>query len=111
MKRILRLSALAIASMGVLAACGNGGGSTDDSAADSGEKTITVMASGVKDGSQGVFLESFKELVEKQYPDYTVETTLLPDDQYYTALKSKLIHRAISGSVFSPTEKSQRKFR
>jgi raffinose/stachyose/melibiose transport system substrate-binding protein len=90
MKRILRLSALAIASMGVLAACGNGGGSTDDSAADSGEKTITVMASGVKDGSQGVFLESFKELVEKQYPDYTVETTLLPDDQYYTALKSKL---------------------
>ena len=69
MKRILRLSALAIASMGVLAACGNGGGSTDDSAAaDSGEKTITVMASGVKDGSQGVFLESFKELVEKRYP-------------------------------------------
>ena len=48
------------------------------------------MASGVRDGNQGIFLESFKEIVEKENPEYTVETTLLPDDQYYTALKSKL---------------------
>lgn len=88
MKKILRTVLAASAALFLLSACGGGG--TEDSGGASSDKTITVMASGVKDGTQGVFLESFKELVEKKYPDYTIETTLLPDDQYYTALKSKL---------------------
>lgn len=48
------------------------------------------MASGVKGSSQDRFLQTFSELVEKEHKGYTVEVTLLPDDQYYTSLKSKL---------------------
>lgn len=54
------------------------------------KKVITIMASGVKDSNNGKFLDELKQIIEKEYPDYTVEPTLLPDDQYYTALKSKL---------------------
>lgn len=86
MKKLIGLSVTAILAVGILSGCGNG----SDSSGNSGSKTITVMASGVRDGNQGIFLESFKEIVEKENPEYTVETTLLPDDQYYTALKSKL---------------------
>lgn len=87
MKKFFQLST-AVVALGLLGACGSGNSVDGDSS--SGDKTITVMASGVKDSNQGVFLDSFKEIVEKDYPGYTVETTLLPDDQYYTALKSKL---------------------
>lgn len=88
-KRILSL--LAAASMlTLLTACGGKNNSSEKGTTDKGEKTITVMASGVQDGSQGIFLKEFKSIIEKDHPGYKVETTLLPDDQYYTALKSKL---------------------
>lgn len=89
MKKKVLLSAVGLLALGFLGGCGNGSGGGDESAGNS-SKTITVMASGVKDGTQGVFLDSFADLVEEKYPDYKVEATLLPDDQYYTALKSKL---------------------
>lgn len=69
-----------------VAGCGNKKTSKSGSA----DKTITVMASGVKDSTNGKFIDNFKKIVEKEYKGYKVETTLLPDDQYYTALKSKL---------------------
>ncbi|KPG70436.1 extracellular solute-binding protein [Enterococcus sp. RIT-PI-f] len=89
MKKRFGLSVAALLTIGILSACGNGNDAATGTG-DSNDKTITVMASGVSDGNQGVFLKSFKEIVEKENPGYTVETTLLPDDQYYTALKSKL---------------------
>lgn len=89
MKKLLVLSMLTLTSLTLLGGCGaKEKGQTEEGA--SNDKIITVMASGVKDGNQGVFLESFKEIIEKDHSGYTVETTLLPDDQYYTALKSKL---------------------
>lgn len=86
MKKILKISFLLTAVLLFLSGCGSG----DDSSDSSSDKTISVMASGVKDGTNGIFLDEFKKLVEKEYPDYTVEVTLLPDDNYYTTLKSKL---------------------
>lgn len=86
MKRFITLITLMLSILLFLSACA----SDSSSGREDKEKTITVMASGVKNGTQGIFLEDFKKLVEKEYPDTTVEYTLLPDDQYYTALKSKL---------------------
>ena len=86
LKRMLTIIASMLSIVLFLSACA----SDSSSGSSSKEKTISVMASGVKNGTQGIFLESFKELVEKEYPDTKVEYTLLPDDQYYTALKSKL---------------------
>ncbi|MBR7926762.1 extracellular solute-binding protein [Aerococcaceae bacterium zg-ZUI334] len=54
------------------------------------KKIITVMASGVKNSNNGRFLDDLKKIIEVDFPEYSVETTLLPDDQYHTALKSKL---------------------
>lgn len=80
-----------LTSLMVLLALSGCGSNNKEKATSGGEKeTLTVMASGVKNGTQGVFLDEFKKMVEKKYPDITVEATLLPDDQYLTALKSKL---------------------
>lgn len=86
MKKVLTIIITMLFIMILLTACGS-----DKSSGGTGNSnTITVMASGVKNGTQGIYLERFKELVEKEYPGTKVEYTLLPDDQYYTALKSKL---------------------
>lgn len=87
MKKILASSIVASTLLVGLTACGS---SEEGSSSSEESKTITIMSSGVQDGTQGVFLSKFEELVESEYPDVNIETTLLPDDQYYTALKSKL---------------------
>lgn len=55
------------------------------------EVTITFMCSGVKatDG-EDLRAEVLPRMVKEKYPNVNVEVTLLPDDQYYTALKTKL---------------------
>lgn len=80
----------AVATAALLLLTVAGCGKSKSSSKEGTDKTITIMASGVKDGNNGIFLRNFKKEVEKEYKGYTVETTLLPDDQYNTALKSKL---------------------
>lgn len=55
------------------------------------EITITFMCSGVKATEGEDFrAETLPRLIKEKYPNITVEVTMLPDDQYYTALKTKL---------------------
>ena len=56
----------------------------------SGDKTvITMMYSGTP-SNPDFETEILPGLVEKEFPDVKLEVTKLPDDQYYTALKTKL---------------------
>ena len=56
----------------------------------SGDKTvITMMYSGTP-SNPDFETEILPGLVEKEFPDIKLEVTKLPDDQYYTALKTKL---------------------
>lgn len=79
--------ALPLTSVALLGACG-----MTDSEITGGneEEVITVMASGVSEGQQGIFLNNFKNYVEDKHPEYSVEITLLPDDQYNTTLNTRL---------------------
>lgn len=88
MKKV-KLFLVSVATLALLSACGSSD-SGSESSNPAEDKVITVMASGVTGGTQDKFLQEFKTIVEKEYPDYTIEATLLPDDQYYTSLKSKL---------------------
>lgn len=53
--------------------------------------TITMMVSGAKaaDGADFV-LDTLPKLVHEKYPNITLETQKLPDDQYDTSIKTKL---------------------
>lgn len=51
--------------------------------------TITMMVSGVAQGTD-FETQSLPELVHKKWPNVTLEVTKLPDDNYYTSLKTKL---------------------
>ena len=53
------------------------------------EITITMMYSGVA-AENDFETEVLPKLVKKAFPNITLEVTKLPDDQYYTALKTKL---------------------
>lgn len=109
------LSTAMAASM--LAGCGNGSSTADnadtsktegtqqtdnaegsDEASDAGtdaasgeDITITFMCSGVKATEGEDFrADTLPRLIKEKYPNVTLEVTMLPDDQYYTALKTKL---------------------
>ncbi len=51
--------------------------------------TITMMVSGVAQGTD-FETQSLPDLVHKKWPNVTLEVTKLPDDNYYTSLKTKL---------------------
>lgn len=51
--------------------------------------TITMMVSGVATDND-FETEQLPELVKKKWPNVTLEVTKLPDDNYYTSLKTKL---------------------
>lgn len=85
----------------MLAGCG-GGGSDESSSSEAssgpydeqaienaGDITITMMVSGV--ATENDFeTEVLPELVKEKWPNVTLEVTKLPDDNYYTTLKSRL---------------------
>lgn len=80
-----KMVALATAAAMVTAACG-----TMSVKADSEEQiTLTYMCSGTasENDFETVILP---ELVHEAFPNITLEVTKLPDDQFYTALKTKL---------------------
>lgn len=111
LKKVLVITLAGLMAASTLAGCssntGNSGnadtnaasGTTDGAgnenrtpAGDSGEKvTITFMCSGVKSTTGEDFrLDTLPRLVKEKFPNVDLEVTMLPDDQYYTALKTKL---------------------
>lgn len=88
--------------MTMLAGCGGGGseeenteqqassGPYDEQAIENaGDITITMMVSGV--ATENDFeTEVLPQLVKEKWPNVTLEVTKLPDDNYYTTLKSRL---------------------
>ncbi|HIY02094.1 MAG TPA: extracellular solute-binding protein [Candidatus Blautia faecipullorum] len=89
-KRLAAVLLTGMLSMGLLAGCGTE--STDkggDEGESSGKKTITMMFQGVT-AENDFETTVLPGLIEEQFPDVTVEITKLPDEQYYTALKTKL---------------------
>jgi raffinose/stachyose/melibiose transport system substrate-binding protein len=97
-KKLLALSMVAIMTVGLLSGC-NGKKeeeegtkqteTTSDGAVTEENITITVMYSGVA-AENDFEVEQLPALVNKAFPNITLEVTKLPDDQYYTALKTKL---------------------
>lgn len=85
----------------MLAGCG-GGGSAESSSSEAssgpydeqaienaGDITITMMVSGV--ATENDFeTEVLPQLVKEKWPNVTLEVTKLPDDNYYTTLRSRL---------------------
>ena len=115
-KRIMALICSGVMAAGLMAGCGSSSSASSEasegvsgssaaagtSASASGESydhqaientdgdiTITMMVSGV--ASDNDFeTQQLPELVHKKWPNVTLEVTKLPDDNYYTSLKTKL---------------------
>lgn len=90
MKRIVSVILAMVMSMVVLTGCGgNDSDSSGHGSEENGEITITMLFSGVatEDDFQ---TEILPKLVKEKFSNINLEVTELPDDQYYTALKTKL---------------------
>lgn len=101
-KRLLSMLCVGAMTATMLAGCGGGGseeenteqqassGPYDEQAIENaGDITITMMVSGV--ATENDFeTEVLPELVKEKWPNVTLEVTKLPDDNYYTTLKSRL---------------------
>jgi raffinose/stachyose/melibiose transport system substrate-binding protein len=97
LKKILTLALTGILAVSALTGCkstSSGNGSTTDTG--SGDKggskdniTITMMYSGTT-AENDFETEILPKLVHDAFPNITLEVTKLPDDQYYTSLKTKL---------------------
>jgi raffinose/stachyose/melibiose transport system substrate-binding protein len=57
---------------------------------DSGKTTIAIMFSGTPAAENDFETVVLPRLVEQQFPDLKLEVTKLPDDNYYTAIRTKL---------------------
>ncbi len=94
---------LCVGAMTATMLAGCGGGSSDESSSseassgpydeqaieNAGDITITMMVSGV--ATENDFeTEVLPQLVKEKWPNVTLEVTKLPDDNYYTTLKSRL---------------------
>ena len=67
----------------------SGGGYDRTAIENAGEITITMMMSGV--ATENDFeTEQLPALIKERWPNVTLEVTKLPDDNYYTALKTRL---------------------
>jgi raffinose/stachyose/melibiose transport system substrate-binding protein len=62
-----------------------------DTAASTKKVTLTMMVSGTKapDG-QDFALDIMPKLVKEKFPNVTLETSKLPDEQYFTSIRTKL---------------------
>ncbi len=111
-KKIFSMLCVTAMTVSLLAGCGGGkpddGGSDDvdsgsggagveelsgtydhEAIENAGDITITVMVSGV--ASENDFeTETLPELIKAKWPNVTLEVSKLPDDNYYTSLKTKL---------------------
>ena len=89
-KKFVAVVSAAAMTMGLTAGAINVSADYDNQAIENaGEITLTMMVSGTEqpnDFETGVL----PELVKEKWPNVTLEVTKLPDDNYYTALKTKL---------------------
>ncbi|MGG1311538.1 MULTISPECIES: ABC transporter substrate-binding protein [Cohnella] len=83
----------------LLSACGSSSdnaassGSSEGGSSDPSSKpvTITLMASGTKAANgEDFLLDIMPKLVKEKFPNVTLETSKLPDDQYETSVRTKL---------------------
>lgn len=97
LKRLLSLGLVLGLTVGAVAGCGSKGNEADTNTAEKKEDgkvteeniTLTMMYSGVQ--TENDFeTEVLPKLIKEKFPNITLEVTKLPDDQYYTALKTKL---------------------
>ncbi len=105
-EKILALVLALVMVIGLFAGCGNNQNENNDSpkstdaasTADgydhqaienAGEITITMMVSGVA-YENDFETETLPKLIKEKWPNVTLEVTKLPDDNYYTSLKTKL---------------------
>lgn len=100
-KKVVSVLCVAAMGMSLLAGCGGEGGKEASEPAEAsgpydeqaienaGDITITMMVSGV--ATENDFeTEVLPELVKEKWPNVTLEVTKLPDDNYYTTLRSRL---------------------
>lgn len=103
-KKVTALICAAAVTIGLLAGCGNtsnpeDSGTVKGNASDgpydkqaienAGEITLTMMVSGVE--TENDFeTQQMPRIVKEKWPNVNLEVTKLPDDNYYTALKTKL---------------------
>ena len=105
-EKILALVLALVMVIGLFAGCGNNQNENNDSpkstdaasTADgydhqaienAGEITITMMVSGTA-YENDFETEILPRLIKEKWPNVTLEVTKLPDDNYYTSLKTKL---------------------
>ncbi len=107
-KKLLSLCCVTAMTISMLAGCGAGSSDSGEDESNSGTKktesagpydheaienagdiTITMMVSGVATDND-FETEQLPELVKEKWPNVTLEVTKLPDDNYYTSLKTKL---------------------
>lgn len=103
-KKVIAFLCAAAMTVGMLAGCSSSGdgGKTEDpdsssteegynkqALEDAGDITLTMMVSGVETDND-FETQVLPEMVKEKWPNVTLEVTKLPDDNYYTALKTKL---------------------
>ncbi|MCI1966773.1 MAG: extracellular solute-binding protein [Oscillospiraceae bacterium] len=96
-KKLCALSVAGAMILSALAGCGSSPSSdtnstaSQDSSAASDQKTaiVTMMVSGTEQPND-FETQILPKLVKEKYPNLHLEVTKLPDEQYYTALKTRL---------------------
>lgn len=101
MKKLTALLCVAAMGTSLLVGCGGKGDSAEGSTPaasgpydeqaieNAGDITITMMVSGTA-AENDFETEVLPKLVKEKWPNLTLEVTKLPDDNYYTSLKTKL---------------------
>lgn len=112
-KKVVSILCVAAMTLGMLAGCGSGGGDEEGAEAtgtdeevsveakaptdiydheaieNAGDITLTMMVSGTA-YENDFETEQLPNLIKEKWPNVTLEVTKLPDDNYYTSLKTKL---------------------
>lgn len=91
LKKITAVVLTGVMATSMFTGCGSDqkDGEKAESTASSGKQTVTMMIQGVT--SENDFETTIlPDLIEEQFENVDIEVTKLPDEQYYTALKTKL---------------------
>ncbi len=104
LKKLAALGLTGLVGASMLAGCGDKGvvsqkaepsaakdSSVKDSTASKENITLTMMLSGTKSTEgEDYEIDVMPRLIKERFPNITLEVIKLPDDQYYTSLKTKL---------------------
>lgn len=91
MRKTLAVIAALATTISVFAGCGNTNTSSKGKTESAKNITITMMTSGTRAPSgQDFELDILPQKVHAAFPNITIESSKMPDDQYQTAIKTKL---------------------